>query len=50
MIEFDDSELMASDFTDETLIRIQNILGPAVKDALLLPKAVVINVPPIDKS
>lgn len=37
MIEFDETEQLESDFTDFTLQWIQELYGPQVKDALLLP-------------
>lgn len=45
MIDFDESELMYSDLTDETLQFIADYCGPEVRDKLLFP-AVVIHVEP----
>jgi hypothetical protein len=45
----DECEYFESDFTDHSLQLIQSLLGPKVKDMLLLPGAVVINVPDPDK-
>lgn len=44
MIVFDESEHLESDFTDITLAWIQELYGPQVKDMLLIPKVVVMNV------
>lgn len=42
MIEIDPDEQFESDFSDQTLRIISHILGPPVKDLLLLPGPVSI--------
>lgn len=44
MIEMQEEEYSYSDFSDTVLLQVSNILGPAVKDALLLPGEVPIEV------
>jgi hypothetical protein len=46
MIEPDPEMFLESDFTDDHLRFIQSIYGPQVKDALLLPGPVPIQVKP----
>lgn len=36
-IEFDDSELLHSDFDDKTLNLIADLMGPDIRDKLLVP-------------
>lgn len=42
MIVYDEEMYLESDFSDTVLLQVSNILGPAVKDALLLPGEVPI--------
>lgn len=48
MIEMQRSEMKKSDFTDKSLRLIQWLHGPIIKDMLLLPGAVSINVNRMD--
>jgi hypothetical protein len=41
MIEMDEDEHLYSDFTDDQLRQIENILGKEVREALLVPLVVV---------
>lgn len=36
-IEYDDSELLHSDFDDKTLNLIADLMGPDIRDKLLVP-------------
>lgn len=44
MIVMQEEEYLQSDFSDTVLLQVSNILGPTVKDALLLPGEVPIQV------
>jgi len=46
MIEMDESELSDSDFTDDSLRAVAALCGPMVAQALLLPAAVPVAIPP----
>jgi hypothetical protein len=38
MIEMDESEMSESDFTPDELRQVLKLLGPEIKDRLLIPK------------
>ena len=42
-IEFDDSELLHSDFDDKTLQLVAELMGPEIRDLLLVPLVPVVD-------